>query len=107
MCVCVCVCDACIREKQLLHCSSRNRAIHGDTVVVQLFPRSEWITRSNALPSTPGVGGEEGGDHTPSEAMPTGMVVGILQRSSREYVASFAVSFQLSSAPTVYVQWSP
>lgn len=60
--------------------SCRNRAIHGDIVAVQLFPRSEWKDRldSSALHG--------------SASIPMGMVVGMLERTDREYVATFDVS---------------
>lgn len=29
--------------------SSRNRAVHGDLVVVEILPRSQWLARSQAL----------------------------------------------------------
>ena len=75
----------------------RNRAIHGDTVVVRLLPRSEWKSRSNTLPHSPtdndntqSPNNQQG--HSQLETMATGVVVGILHRASREYVASFDVS---------------
>ena len=75
----------------------RNRAIHGDIVVVRLLPRSEWKSRSNALPHSPtdsdntqSPNNKQG--HSQLETMATGVVVGILHRASREYVASFDVS---------------
>jgi len=75
----------------------RNRAIHGDNVVVRLLPRSEWKSRSNTLPHSPtdndntqSPNNQQG--HSQLETMATGVVVGILHRASREYVASFDVS---------------
>lgn len=49
---------------------ARNRSIHGDVVVVELLPKSEWKGRTAAL-------GESDGDdrapgEAPSEPMPTG-----------------------------------
>lgn len=49
---------------------ARNRSIHGDVVVVELLPKSEWKGRTTAL-------GENDGDdkalgESPSEPMPTG-----------------------------------
>lgn len=29
--------------------TARNRAIHGDLVVVEMLPRSQWQNRSNAI----------------------------------------------------------
>ena len=71
----------------------RNRAVHGDSVVVRLLPRAEWRGRSHALPHT---------ETTPtpscsatSVVMATGVVVGVAERADREYVASFEVSVPL------------
>ncbi|KAF4017031.1 hypothetical protein G4228_009220 [Cervus hanglu yarkandensis] len=66
---------------------ARNRSIHGDVVVVELLPKSEWKGRTAAL-------GESDGDdrapgEAPSEPMPTGRVVGILQKNWRDYVVTF------------------
>lgn len=48
----------------------RNRAIHGDTVALELLPRSEWNGRTIAL--TEGQGEEKAGEDTQSQPMPTG-----------------------------------
>jgi DIS3-like exonuclease 1 len=32
--------------------TSRNRAVHGDLVVIELLPRSEWKGRSNVIKET-------------------------------------------------------
>ncbi|TSK19975.1 DIS3-like exonuclease 1 [Bagarius yarrelli] len=64
----------------------RNRGIHGDMVAVELLPRSEWKGRSTAL--TEGRE-EEKGEDTQSQPMPTGRVVGIIQRNWRDYVVTF------------------
>ncbi|KAM9713552.1 DIS3-like exonuclease 1 isoform 2-T2 [Dama dama] len=66
---------------------ARNRSIHGDVVVVELLPKSEWKGRTAAL------GESDGDDRAPGEApgepMPTGRVVGILQKNWRDYVVTF------------------
>ena len=74
--------------------SHRNRALHSDLVAVTLLPRSKWQSRNNALPSGDGQKAEglEGEVEGSSEVMPTGAVVGILERTDRLYVASFDVS---------------
>uniref|UniRef100_A0AAQ5YLT3 DIS3-like exonuclease 1 n=1 Tax=Amphiprion ocellaris TaxID=80972 RepID=A0AAQ5YLT3_AMPOC len=64
----------------------RNRAVHGDVVVVELLPKSEWRGRTTSL--TQGQGDEKNEDDE-SSAMPTGRVVGILQRNWRDYVVTF------------------
>ncbi|KAI5163806.1 Dis3-Like Exonuclease 1 [Manis pentadactyla] len=66
---------------------ARNRSIHGDVVVVELLPKNEWKGRTAALCENDGddkVSGE-----SPSEPMPTGRVVGILQKNWRDYVVTF------------------
>ncbi|XP_051561526.1 DIS3-like exonuclease 1 isoform X2 [Myxocyprinus asiaticus] len=65
----------------------RNRAVHGDVVVIELLPRNEWKGRTMAL--TEGQGEERSQEDTQSQPMPTGRVVGVLQRNWREYVVSF------------------
>ncbi|XP_070618176.1 DIS3-like exonuclease 1 isoform X2 [Erythrolamprus reginae] len=66
---------------------ARNRAIHGDVIAVELLPQKEWKGRTAAL------GENEGEEKTPGEVygepMPTGKVVGILQKNWREYVVTF------------------
>lgn len=48
---------------------NRNRAVHGDVVVVELLPKSEWRGKVTAL--TEGMG-EEKGEESESKPMPTG-----------------------------------
>uniref|UniRef100_UPI00358FEBF1 DIS3-like exonuclease 1 isoform X2 n=1 Tax=Myxine glutinosa TaxID=7769 RepID=UPI00358FEBF1 len=69
----------------VLGMKNRNRAIHGDAVAVELLARTEWQGRSLTL-------GDVGRYDCPQEEshgepMPTGRVVGILQRNWRDYVA--------------------
>ncbi|XP_072235996.1 DIS3-like exonuclease 1 [Leuresthes tenuis] len=66
---------------------NRNRAVHGDMVVVELLPKSEWRGKVTAL--TEGQGDEKNGEDDDTKAMPTGRVVGILQRNWRDYVVTF------------------
>ncbi|XP_062845644.1 DIS3-like exonuclease 1 [Trichomycterus rosablanca] len=72
----------------------RNRAIHGDVVAVELLARSEWGGRSMALTEERG---EEKVEETPSQPMPTGIVVGIVQRNWRDYVVTFPPREELQS----------
>ncbi|XP_026234124.1 DIS3-like exonuclease 1 isoform X1 [Anabas testudineus] len=66
---------------------SRNRAVHGDVVVVELLPKSEWRGKVTAL--TEGQGEEKNGEDNESKPLPTGRVVGIHQRNWRDYVVTF------------------
>ncbi|KAM7015861.1 DIS3-like exonuclease 1 [Tautogolabrus adspersus] len=66
---------------------NRNRAVHGDVVVVELLPKSEWRGKVTAL--SEGQGEEKSGEENESKPMPTGRVVGILQRNWRDYVVTF------------------
>ncbi|XP_059953129.1 DIS3-like exonuclease 1 isoform X5 [Mesoplodon densirostris] len=68
---------------------TRNRSIHGDVVVVELLPKNEWKGRTTAL-------GENDGE-SPSEPMPTGRVVGILQKNWRDYVVTFPSKEEVQS----------
>ncbi|ELU13403.1 hypothetical protein CAPTEDRAFT_108980 [Capitella teleta] len=70
----------------LVGSSARNRAIHGDLVVTELLPKHLWRPRSCDLKENKTDGGER--------VMPTGRVVGVLQRRWRDYVASFEVDNQ-------------
>ncbi|XP_064607624.1 DIS3-like exonuclease 1 isoform X2 [Liolophura sinensis] len=68
---------------------TRNRAIHGDSVVVELLPRPQWKGKSLAIKENEeGTSPEEEEDM--GDVMPTGRVVGILQRNWRDYVVSFS-----------------
>ena len=49
---------------------NRNRAVHGDVVVVELLPKSEWRGKVTAL--TEGQGDEKNGEDDDTKAMPTG-----------------------------------
>ncbi|XP_071112514.1 DIS3-like exonuclease 1 [Haliotis cracherodii] len=75
--------------------ASRNRAVHGDKVVVELLPRSQWKGRSLSIKELGDKTGETTGDGETtsddmSSVMPTGRIVGVLQRNWRDYVASFS-----------------
>ncbi|CAL1604420.1 unnamed protein product [Knipowitschia caucasica] len=75
------------RDVLVLGIKHRNRAIHGDSVVVELLPRGEWRGRNTAL--TEAQGEERSAEAPRSQPMPTGHVVGILQRNWRDYVVTF------------------
>ncbi|POI25893.1 hypothetical protein CIB84_010357, partial [Bambusicola thoracicus] len=66
---------------------ARNRAIHGDVVAVELLPSHEWKGRTVALCEN------ETEDKAPADTtgdpMPTGKVVGIIQKNWRDYVVTF------------------
>ncbi|KFR02537.1 DIS3-like exonuclease 1, partial [Nipponia nippon] len=66
---------------------ARNRAIHGDVVAVELLPLPEWKGRTVALCEN------ETEDKAPADTtgdpMPTGKVVGIIQKNWRDYVVTF------------------
>lgn len=67
---------------------NRNRAIHGDIVVVEMLHKSQWKGRTisirNREENEQATSGEE-----QSDVIPTGRVIGVLQRNWRDYVASF------------------
>ena len=69
----------------------RNRAIDGDTVAVQLLPRAHWKGRLTSLAYS----GETKDSSCDKVSMPTGVVVGIVQRGTRPIVATFSVSIGL------------
>lgn len=89
---------------------NRNRAVHGDNVVVELLPKSEWRGRATAL--TEAQGEDKSGEDDHSQPMPTGRVVGILQRNWRDYVVTFppreAVQSQSRNSQRILtVPWDP
>ncbi|XP_038623376.1 DIS3-like exonuclease 1 [Tachyglossus aculeatus] len=74
---------------------ARNRSLHGDVVVVELLPRREWRGRTAALGESES--DEKTGGEGPAEPMPTGRVVGILQKNWRDYVVTFPSKEELQS----------
>ncbi|XP_037551063.1 DIS3-like exonuclease 1, partial [Nematolebias whitei] len=66
---------------------SRNRAVHGDVVAVELLPKADWRGKATGL--TEGWVDEKTGEESESKSMPTGRIVGILQRNWRDYVVTF------------------
>lgn len=66
---------------------NRNRAIHGDVVVVEVLPEAQWKSRNSSLqtelrqePTAEG--------HQRAIKQPTGHVVGVLLRNWRPFVAT-------------------
>eukprot|EP01137_Pigoraptor_chileana_P021169 Opistho-2@84537 len=86
------------REILLCGMASRNRAIHGDLVVVEVFPRAQWQSPSASVVVTNAeedVGGvldaDSGlGGRTSAGVIPTGKVVGVLRRNWRDYVCTLS-----------------
>ncbi|XP_027997686.2 DIS3-like exonuclease 1 isoform X2 [Eptesicus fuscus] len=74
---------------------ARNRSIHGDMVVVELLPTSEWKGRTVALCENDS--DDKATGESPSEPMPTGRVVGILQKNWRDYVVTFPSKEEVQS----------
>ncbi|XP_030044699.1 DIS3-like exonuclease 1 [Microcaecilia unicolor] len=79
----------------LIHSSrARNRAVHGDVVAVELLPRAEWKGRTCALSDNEM---EEKAGEPHAEPMPTGRVVGVIQKNWRDYVATFPAKEETQS----------
>ncbi|XP_044620614.2 DIS3-like exonuclease 1 isoform X2 [Equus asinus] len=74
---------------------ARNRSIHGDVVVVELLPKNDWKGRTVALCENDG--DDKASGEPPSEPMPTGRVVGILQKNWRDYVVTFPSKEEVQS----------
>ncbi|KAM4829706.1 DIS3-like exonuclease 1 isoform 3-T3 [Thomomys bottae] len=74
---------------------ARNRAIHGDLVAVELLPTREWKGRTAALCENDSE--DKASGESPSEPMPTGRVVGILQKNWRDYVVTFPSKEEIQS----------
>ncbi|XP_060081062.1 DIS3-like exonuclease 1 [Ylistrum balloti] len=90
--------------------SNRNRAVHGDLVVVELLPRSQWRGRSNVIrdgdTDTKDTGEDDIEENT--SVMPTGRVVAISQRAWREYVATFSQDEEtgLKGGKVLVIPWN-
>ena len=77
----------------------RNRAIHGDIVVIQMLPKSQWKSKINKLSKKKNNDEtsveDEDDDHQEeiwekrADVCPTGKVVAIVQRKWKSYPASF------------------
>ncbi|XP_071034799.1 DIS3-like exonuclease 1 isoform X2 [Parasteatoda tepidariorum] len=78
----------------------RNRAIHGDEVVVEILPESQWKSRSFKLKdnSESKDASLESNDSTVLTTLTTGKIVGILERRWRNYVATLPEEDDSSSA---------
>ncbi|XP_029807272.1 DIS3-like exonuclease 1 isoform X1 [Suricata suricatta] len=74
---------------------ARNRSIHGDMVVVELLPKTEWKGRTTSLCENDS--DDKASGDPPSEPMPTGRVVGILQKNWRDYVVTFPSKEEVQS----------
>ncbi|KAF7648914.1 hypothetical protein LDENG_00150350 [Lucifuga dentata] len=109
---------------------NRNRAVHGDVVVVELLPKSEWRGKVTAL--TEGQGEDKSGEDNQSKPMPTGGARGmtaclfsffgsnlftslndeVFERNWRDYVVTFppreATQSQSRNSQRVLVTpWDP
>ena len=67
----------------------RNRAVHGDIVVAQLMPKSEWKSKLNRLTTAQNDQENEEWERR-ADVMPTGRIVGVLERNWGEYVATIS-----------------
>ncbi|XP_023414124.2 DIS3-like exonuclease 1 isoform X3 [Loxodonta africana] len=74
---------------------ARNRSIHGDVVAAELLPKDEWKGRTTALGESDNE--DKASGESPSEPMPTGRVVGILQKNWRDYVVTFPSKEEVQS----------
>ncbi|XP_042797595.1 DIS3-like exonuclease 1 isoform X2 [Panthera leo] len=88
--------DSGLASDILIHgMKARNRSIHGDVVVVELLPKNEWKGRTTALCENDS--DDKASGDPPSEPMPTGRVVGILQKNWRDYVVTFPSKEEVQS----------
>ncbi|XP_031571497.1 DIS3-like exonuclease 1 [Actinia tenebrosa] len=83
---------------------NRNRAIHGDIVVVELFPKPMWKGKSTALNTNEDT---QDNERETSDVLPTGHVVGVLQRNWRDYMATFSEEIQIQSQKSNKVLVAP
>ncbi|KAG0222836.1 hypothetical protein B0O80DRAFT_474034 [Mortierella sp. GBAus27b] len=85
--------DANIGEIVIVGSQHRNRAVHGDVVVVELLDLNSWIVPSTHISYDPeevhAAGDEEDSNQYRSkDARPTGRVVGVMSRNWQPYVAT-------------------
>lgn len=67
----------------------RNRAVHGDEVVVEIYPKNQWKSKCMSLNENPYEGESEAESNSKiAEMLPTGKVVGVWERCWRNYVAT-------------------
>ncbi|KAF9331722.1 DIS3 mitotic control [Linnemannia elongata] len=87
--------DANIGEIVIVGSEHRNRAVHGDVVVVELLNKSSWVAPSTHISYNPEEvhaaaedEDESSGRVRTREVKPTGRVVGIMSRNWQPYVAT-------------------
>lgn len=87
--------DSNIGEIVIVGSEHRNRAVHGDMVVVELLNKSSWVAPSTHISYDPqeihAAGDEEdesSSTHRFKEIKPTGRVVGVISRNWQPYVAT-------------------
>ncbi|KAG0053276.1 DIS3 mitotic control [Gryganskiella cystojenkinii] len=87
--------DSNIGEIVIVGSEHRNRAVHGDVVVVELLNKSNWVAPSTHISYDPEeihVAGDEDEEstnrHRFKEIKPTGRVVGVISRNWQPYVAT-------------------
>ncbi|GFQ64481.1 DIS3-like exonuclease 1 [Trichonephila clavata] len=78
----------------------RNRAIHGDEVVIELLPENQWKSRCLKLVSNENDSKDDSAEENQtlsSVVLPTGKVVGVLERCWKNYVATLPEEEESSS----------
>eukprot|EP00050_Salpingoeca_kvevrii_P012604 m.23790 g.23790 ORF g.23790 m.23790 type:complete len:1095 (-) comp4173_c0_seq1:8-3292(-) len=90
----------------LVHGSGdRNRAVHGDIVVIELYPESQWRTRTRRLKVSSGdeQQDQQSAEQSSGSPVPTGRVIGVLERNWRDYVATIQESQSETSSKVLGV----
>ncbi|KAF9574471.1 DIS3 mitotic control [Mortierella alpina] len=87
--------DSDVGEIVIVGSDHRNRAVHGDIVVVELLKRGSWVAPSNHISYDPAEiheAADNGEDFTNShqsrDVKPTGRVIGVISRNWQPYVAT-------------------
>lgn len=68
-----------------------NRAVDGDQVIIELYPKKEWKAESDLLITNENEGSEEVVDSESSNKIISGRVVGIAKRNWRSYCGSLEI----------------
>ncbi|ORX46300.1 RNB-domain-containing protein [Hesseltinella vesiculosa] len=67
---------------------NQNRAVHGDLVVVELLPQSQWTSSFNRVSHGPNQQDDAGDGESSNQKRKTGKIIGVLNRNWRPYVAT-------------------
>ncbi len=84
--------------------ADRNRAIHGDVVAVELYPEAQWKGRISSLRAA--LRDESTAENDMAVVkMPTGRIVGVLERNWRPFVCTLQEGEEEKHATKAREHW--